>query len=318
MGKLKHQPYIQHFSHSHVLELSDLQNQPMLMLSSSSAACSGCKLQPSGYVYTCRPCNFTLHFSCTQFPQLVTHPSHPNHTLSLLPISAYPGGIFNCDACNHRGNGFSYHCPHCDFDLHVVCASKPLSITHHSHPHPMQLAFSAPYDTNSFSCDVCSKIGSKQWLYRCTACEFDVHMDCATARPLQHSNSLPVATHQSQYRPPNTTPNPVIAAHASVPARPNYYMHSASTGALQSNPLAGAFGAGNAFMKAAVQGFVEGAAQQVGQTFVQSVISGGSGGGGGDCGSADGSWGGDSSSTSILGIGSSVLGSIAGDSDTQN
>ncbi|KAK3035768.1 hypothetical protein RJ639_033497 [Escallonia herrerae] len=303
MEKVNHQPYIQHFSHPHVLELLDLQNQPTLMLSSSSTACSGCKLQPSGYVYKCRPCNFTLHFSCTQFPQLVTHPSHPNHTLSLLPISAYPGGIFNCDACKHRGSGFSYHCPHCDFDLHVVCASKPLSITHHSHPRPMQLVFSAPYDTNRFACNVCSKIGSKQWLYRCAACEFDVHMDCAIARPLQHT-------------------------HASVPARPNYYMHSASTGALQSNPLAGAFGTGNAFMKPAVQGFVEGAAQQVGQTFVQSVISGGSGGGGGDsggsgggggdCGSADGSWAGDSSSTSILGIGSSVLGSIAGDSDTQN
>ncbi|KAK3019076.1 hypothetical protein RJ639_004363 [Escallonia herrerae] len=311
MGKVnQHQPYIQHFSHPHVLELTDLQNQPVLV--PSSTPCSGCKLQLSGYAYTCQPCNFILHLSCTQLPRLITHPSHSNHTLSLLPMSTYPRGLFNCDACNRGGDGFSYHCAYCDFDLHVACASRPLSITHHSHPHPVQLTFSPPYETKSFSCDVCLKIGFKQWLYRCGACEFDVHMDCATARPLQHHNSFPGATNHLQYRPPT------VAGQGSAPARPTYYMHSASTGALQSNPSAGTYGSGNAFMNAAVQGFIEGAAQQVGQTFMRSVIGGGSDGGDGIGGGGADLSGGDSSSTSILDVGSLFPGSILGDSDAQS
>ncbi|KAM7479602.1 hypothetical protein LguiA_027815 [Lonicera macranthoides] len=180
MGKLDHEPHIHHFSHPHLLELTNSPSpQPL-----NPPPCSACKLPQSGYMYTCTPCNFTLHLSCTQFPHLITHPSHPLHPLSLLPTPTYPGGIFNCDACNRRGNGFSYHCPTCDFDLHVLCASKPLSISHHYHPdHPLDLTFRPPYETKGFSCDICSKIGSKQWLYRCVSCEFDVHMDCATATP---------------------------------------------------------------------------------------------------------------------------------------
>ncbi|KVI05390.1 uncharacterized protein LOC112525214 [Cynara cardunculus var. scolymus] len=195
MGKLMHSTQIQHSSHPHLLHLSSnlhLQNQPPIN-------CAGCNLHISAttdhHIYTCRPCNFFLHPSCSKFPELITHPSHPQHTLSLLPSCIYPGGFFRCDACTQQGNRFSYHCQICDFDLHVLCASKPLSVTNPSHPHPLHLTFSSPYgDKLGFSCDLCRNVGSgHQWHYRCVSCEFDAHLHCATAKPppLQHHHSLP-------------------------------------------------------------------------------------------------------------------------------
>lgn len=69
----------------------------------------------------------------------------------------------------------------------------------------------------------------------------------------------------------------------------NYYAHNASTGSLQQQPappqqqgymVSGANSSmGSGLMNAVLQGFVEGAAQQVGQNVMQSFIGGGGGGG---------------------------------------
>ncbi|KAK4734941.1 hypothetical protein R3W88_009202 [Solanum pinnatisectum] len=230
MGRLKLNsdptPRLKHFSHPHELELCiQLQNNP--------TPCSGCKLPSSPQMYTCKPCNFTLHLSCTQFPKLINHPAHPDHPLALLPRSKYPRGLFNCDACNHRGDGFSYHCRDCEYDLHVICASKPLKITHQLHQCQLVLTFKNPYaDAKGFSCDVCQKIGVKQWLYRCGTCDFDVHLDCSNSAPksavqgstiLQHHHSFPGATssHNQFQQPPMVEKK-----------RPNQLVQSASSGAM--------------------------------------------------------------------------------------
>ncbi|KAI3732303.1 hypothetical protein L1987_63507 [Smallanthus sonchifolius] len=210
MGKLMHNTQIKHSSHPHLLQLSAHQNN-------NNCTCAGCNLPilSSDHIYVCPPCNFFLHPSCSKFPELITHPSHREHALSLLPTSIYPGGFFRCDACAQQGTRFSYHCQFCDFDLHVLCASKPLSVNHPLHPHPLVLTFSSPYGEKSgFSCDVCRSVGSAdQWLYRCVSCEFDVHLHCATAKMLQHSHSAP---HQNQF----VSPQPPVS-------------HSMSTGHAQ-------------------------------------------------------------------------------------
>ncbi|XP_060204221.1 uncharacterized protein LOC132632341 [Lycium barbarum] len=327
MGRLKlnsdPSPRLKHFSHPHELELCTQLKNP--------TPCSGCKLPPLNQMYTCKPCNFTLHLSCTQFPEMINHPSHLDHHLALLPTSKYPGGLFNCDACNHHGDGFSYHCSDCEYDLHVTCASKPLKITHHLHQCQLELTFRNPYaDATGFSCDVCHKIGVKQWLYRCGTCDFDVHLDCSNSAPisavqgptiLQHHHSFPGAntSHNQFQQPPmaaeirhnqfvhsakgNQLPQTPILSGQAMPnqyiqvslgtaqARPNLLFNSASTGStipqhqsLQPPLIQGPVGpdiymqppgTDNDLMNAAIQGLVEGAAQQVGQTIMQGFIGGG-------------------------------------------
>ncbi|KZV18163.1 hypothetical protein F511_19114 [Dorcoceras hygrometricum] len=281
---------IRHFSHPH-----DLHPIPSNYSQNLAGLCSSCKLQPSGTMYTCPPCSFILHQSCVKLPQLITHPAHSGCHLSLLTMSSYPGGIFSCDACGRRGDGWSYHCSRCGYDLHVRCSIKPLNIRHRSHPCDLKLTFQTPYvDSKGFSCDICRLIGENQWLYRCASCQFDAHMDC-TASPrqiLQHQHSLP----------------------SSNTAHHSQLMHSASTGGIPSHHGFGQFqgpvnhggfygsvptsnhpmmmhnniqrptggGLGSNLVTAALGGVVEGVMQQVAATAVQEVISGDAGGGSGD------------------------------------
>lgn len=145
--------------------------------------------------------------------QVISHPSHPSHTLTLLVAPVYDGGYFNCDGCGVNGTGFSYQCSLCDFDVHALCAYKPLSIVHKSHPqHSLKLAFHSPYGADKgFSCDICLKIGKNQWLYRCIPCEFDAHIGCISAHHphlLQHSSSAPTPlAHHHAGHPHHPMPN---------------------------------------------------------------------------------------------------------------
>ncbi|TXG54081.1 hypothetical protein EZV62_019337 [Acer yangbiense] len=115
-----YQPSIQHWSHPpHLLHLTNPQTLTL------ATPCSGCGIQSSGWMYTCTPCNFTLHVACTQIPQtpqLINHPSYPYHPLYLLSMQPYPCGLFKCNGCGRNGSGFRYRCNQCDFDVHILCA----------------------------------------------------------------------------------------------------------------------------------------------------------------------------------------------------
>ncbi|XP_059447545.1 probable nucleoredoxin 1 isoform X2 [Corylus avellana] len=51
------------------------------------------------------------------WPKRVKHPLHEEHELVLSR-----GKTFVCDGCDELGNGWSYYCDECDFDLHPKCA----------------------------------------------------------------------------------------------------------------------------------------------------------------------------------------------------
>ncbi|XP_031114214.1 uncharacterized protein LOC116017726 [Ipomoea triloba] len=246
------QSSVLHFSHPHPLHLSN----PHQFLS-----CSACCLEAkSAPIYTCTQCNFCLHQTCFEMPRKLTHPFDTAHVLSLLPTPAYPEGLFSCDACGKRGSGFSYHCQPCGIDLHTICASLPTLLAHSSHHHPLSLTFSPPYQGNRFSCDLCRRVGSKNWLYHCTACEFDIHLSCITTIPAPHhitSNSFinqanPMA-HNSPVRPPG------IEMARFRPVRP-------------------AGNLGSALMNSLVNGLASGASQAATQAIIQGITGENSGG----------------------------------------
>ncbi|XP_042492475.1 uncharacterized protein LOC122072029 [Macadamia integrifolia] len=184
MGRLNYETSIQHFSHPHPLQLSNIQDDQQSTL--NLPLCSACNLNSSGLSYSCKTCNFVLHMSCSQMPQLINHPVDTNHSLTLLPSpTLYPDGFFKCNACDQLGNGFCYHCRACNLNLHMICASMPMSLNHQAHPHTLHLTFCFPYPSRAFNCDICRNYGSTQWIYRCSACEFDAHLSCATSPALQ-------------------------------------------------------------------------------------------------------------------------------------
>ncbi|KAL7120693.1 hypothetical protein ACP275_02G137900 [Erythranthe tilingii] len=104
-----------HFSHNHGLVYHQV-------VQGSEIHCSGCKSAGSGNVYVCWQCSYFLHEHCFRSERSLKHPSHPLHPLTLVPSPTYPSGSFFCNSCNLGGDGFSYTCSECEFDIHVHCA----------------------------------------------------------------------------------------------------------------------------------------------------------------------------------------------------
>ncbi|CAJ2671295.1 unnamed protein product [Trifolium pratense] len=168
---------VSHFSHPHLLEHTN-SNTP----SKTNIKCFACNLRITHEedYYMCKTCPFFLHNVCYKKPLITNHPSHPKHDLFLfvIPSSPVTKTTFNCLACKQHVIGFCYHCSECNIFFHSLCITLPLSLSITQHPHKIKLEFSPPYD---FFCDLCNnnKPSYKGWLYRCSMCEFDIHIACA-------------------------------------------------------------------------------------------------------------------------------------------
>ncbi|XP_022896254.1 uncharacterized protein LOC111410230 [Olea europaea var. sylvestris] len=109
-----------HFSHNDGLVFHQLPQGTEIHFSC-------CKTPGSGSIYACWQCRYFLHEQCFRATRSMKHPSHPLHPLTLVPFPTYPSNSFFCNSCNLAGNGFSYCCSKCDFDMHVHCAYNPVN-----------------------------------------------------------------------------------------------------------------------------------------------------------------------------------------------
>ncbi|KAL3755413.1 hypothetical protein ACJRO7_002461 [Eucalyptus globulus] len=163
---------LRHFSHEHSLELTSFSG-------TGTAVCLACNIQliAGKDYYACRACPFSLHRPCFNMPELVQHPADTGHDPKLLLTPC-----FQSRACGHQGVGSAYHCHLCQVQYHSLCLFMPLAKWSYCHPHDLHLKFSPPYgNSQGFHCDLCGNPGSGLWLYRCNACEFDIHFSCSTA-----------------------------------------------------------------------------------------------------------------------------------------
>lgn len=168
----------QYFNHSHLLLSLRLDEGEEI----NYKACD--RLIAEQTFYGCIACKYYLHDRCLNLPRWIKHPSHPSHSLTLLPAPTYPSGSFSCNACGSAANSFSKSCAECEFDLHLHCSSLPSTVLLDAHPHELKLTFESPYDDEkvSFVCDVCGSVADRhQWVYYCAECDFGTHLECATA-----------------------------------------------------------------------------------------------------------------------------------------
>ncbi|PHU30692.1 hypothetical protein BC332_02785 [Capsicum chinense] len=176
----------QHFSHPHILKLIN-------QAESENLTCSACE-QPNitnkPNFYGCNSCQYILHEYCLDAPRFLDHSSHPSHHLTLLPLPTYSSRSYTCNACGSAGNGFSFSCARCDFDIHTQCALLPQNVflSHHHH-HELELIFESPFDDDTddenivFVCDIChDNVDLKNWLYYCADCDFGAHIRCGISK----------------------------------------------------------------------------------------------------------------------------------------
>ncbi|KAK3023708.1 hypothetical protein RJ639_042718 [Escallonia herrerae] len=177
---------LQHFSHKHPLFFREIiPNEDGG--DEKACCCNGCLEVISSAYYGCSQCEFFLHKLCAELPQVIEHPLHPEHPLTLHKASSRV-----CDVCDNRWRNFGYRCSECNFDMDIICASAmERKIDHPSHEHPL----TPVRRTALLRCDACCQEHQGRW-YQCTTCvHFWIHRDCA---------SLPSTIQRSDHKHPLT------------------------------------------------------------------------------------------------------------------
>ncbi|KAM7500104.1 hypothetical protein LguiA_024518 [Lonicera macranthoides] len=183
---------LNHFSHDHplILEVQDSDSESSskrklcLMKDTrvDETICDAC-VRPifATPFYRCADqCNFFLHKCCAELPTKIDqHPSHPEHSLVLLPAKSPTFfNLFWCRGCDLYCNGFSYKCTSCDFCLDVQCGSLPNTIKHVGH-HPNHVLSLRTKISNR--CNACYGEFLKRPIlaYGCNNCYFELDSRCA-------------------------------------------------------------------------------------------------------------------------------------------
>ena len=128
------------------------------------------------------------------------HFIHPYHHHPLLFNPDDDGRGHSCWGCNEPVHGPSYSCKECGkgegwYTHHKSCAELPLGLHHPLHPiHPLILFPPWRYDDRIiYKCDLCKEYRS-QYTYRCSRCDFNLHITCASLEPIKepefHDHSL--------------------------------------------------------------------------------------------------------------------------------
>ncbi|KAB2063692.1 hypothetical protein ES319_A10G234200v1, partial [Gossypium barbadense] len=160
---------IEHFSHQHNLVLSDEVKERRY--------CDGCSRLILTSFYGCLECDFFLHKSCAELPKKkqIWGLFHQD------PFVLTPSCIFICAHCHQLSSGFAYKCEVylCKDLVCVRCVEIPLSCMSGGHEHLLLL-----YLTYfGQCCNACDRSIDGDIVYRCKACNFNVHSACVNLLP---------------------------------------------------------------------------------------------------------------------------------------
>jgi hypothetical protein len=181
---------IQHFLHGHPLSLIKDGGES----SSTSVTCYACRkcctniptyacLHPScrNKVYICK--------TCKELPEVICHPFHPYHNLTLLQqynpdlqqvdwTAPLPGTI--CNVCRKDSNIVVYICQSekCNFRLHVGCSEMRASIQYEGRNHLLHVK--EIIDAQVFNCSDCKSTTCDSHAFSCLHlnCDFNLHLMC--------------------------------------------------------------------------------------------------------------------------------------------
>ncbi|KAG7638875.1 hypothetical protein AtNW77_Chr2g0259141 [Arabidopsis thaliana] len=137
-------------------------------------------------------------------PQTIQHFTH-NHLLTQVNGI----GTYTCDGCKLYGEGRTYRCSDCDYDLHEYCATCPSILLNSCHGPDHELSLFNGHMTER-SCYVC-RVSIQGMFYKCRQCSFEAHPLCTYA-PMHASSPDIFVTKQRS-----------LHGHAGQPSPPHQY-----------------------------------------------------------------------------------------------
>ena len=257
--------------------------------------CDACGKQGNGFSYHCGVCNIDLHILCASKPLFLNHQSH-HHRLALSFSPPYHNKSFSCDICRQIGTShWLYRCDECEFDAHLSCATATPAAPIQA---PLQQNFMQQFQTASRATP------HGHFPRNQTAIGQNYMQQLQTTQPTLHCQFPTGQNYMQQFQ---TTPRAILPGQfpgTQVGTGQNYppmnQVNNLNPGVVY-RPVrpAATSGQGNSLLSQAIDGLVNGAAQQVGMNIVQGLLGGGGGGGSTalDAGGG-GTWDGGSSSVS--------------------
>ncbi|XP_021893631.1 uncharacterized protein LOC110811430 [Carica papaya] len=161
-----------HLSHFHPLTLYDYK------ASNDKICCKASNQECSGPAYGCNRCKYYLHESCSKMTSPITHPSHPQHPLS-IPSMFEESSSPPCNSCEKQCGLFAYCCFTCSFALDVNCFLIMSNTKYENHEHLLTLIEEG---CSEDLCKSCNKICKGLYL-RCVECSFNLHVQCHPSVP---------------------------------------------------------------------------------------------------------------------------------------
>ncbi|TYI07883.1 hypothetical protein ES332_A10G256900v1 [Gossypium tomentosum] len=166
---------IKHFSHHHNLVLSDEVKDRMY--------CDGCSQIILTPFYGCLECGFSLHRSCAELPKKKQVLGHIHqHPFNLI----FPNCIFKCAFCLICCTGFAYVCKDHSCSDHYCVRCADILWYRESRGHEHLLALHPRHITNwqnDYFCNACGGSTDGFSVYRCKACNFNVHYEVCSQLP---------------------------------------------------------------------------------------------------------------------------------------
>lgn len=166
-----------------------------------SFTCDACGFFSSDYPCICHQCCFITHRKCIFLPRVIyinRHDHRVSHVSSLGP------GNWICGICHEpvQGGYVAYSCLICSYVVHSKCATdryiwdgrelegkpeeeeegKPFEvidqnlIKHFSHEHNLEASLGLQEDKHCYACTISF---NSERCYRCTQCDFMLHVACA-------------------------------------------------------------------------------------------------------------------------------------------
>ncbi|CAL5420939.1 unnamed protein product [Camellia sinensis] len=136
---------------------------------------NACDTLYNTFAYQCGECdNFNIDVKCASFPLTIRHDAHEH----VLAFDKDPGRA-RCNAHQKEFGGYALRCSgrHCNFNLHIGCASLPRTVKQRYDKHALVLTY-RPL-AKEYCCKICEKeMNLKHWFYCCADCEVGLHPDC--------------------------------------------------------------------------------------------------------------------------------------------
>ncbi|XP_017978219.1 PREDICTED: uncharacterized protein LOC108662397 [Theobroma cacao] len=145
--------------------------------------CSACRFKIIESIgYSCRQCDFHLHFHCANSLKLALKIKSHMHNLYYFGPD-YVKSYQLCNKCkNCIGEEPFYYCVECNMNLHLICVPIPCSIKSKCHMHHLTLKnHFVEDDSGGYYCDICEE--QRNAKYHCYCCEecagqFVAHIEC--------------------------------------------------------------------------------------------------------------------------------------------